>query len=322
MTATAPAYEIVVVCYRSRGALEQLLSGLPDDLPVAVVDNLDGADGLAELVQRRPGARYEAGGGSGFACAANLGARTSAYDYLVFCNPDTRPGTSVLAALVADVAADPTCASSAANLVSAAGAVEIGVGGWEPGLRRAVVHAVGLHKLLPRAGLFARPRPSSTIAADWTSGACMAVRRETFLRLGGFDEDYFVYSEDVSFGRRVRQAGLTQRLRTDLLVEHGSAGSGAPSREMLRLRGGALSAYLHRHQRPSVAMAATGALAVGHLARAAGRLATGNRSGAGEHWAYALGVATGRAGVAGRQVYPVRHVPAGEAGTSGPRTHR
>lgn len=295
-------YELVIVSYHSRPHIEGLLAGLPTDIPVAIVDNTHGADGLPEYAASRPGTRYLDGAGQGFARAANLGARTSSHPYVVFVNPDCRPTEKDLSTLVATLEEEPDLASCAATMVSPEGDVEIGTGGWEPSLRRAVVHAAGLHKLLPTAGLFARPRPYLPLAVDWTTGACMAVRTPLFAELGGFDERFYVYNEDVAFGRAARERGLTQRLRTDLLIPHGAGSSGAPSREMLRLRGASMATYVSRFQPQAVAVLIRIVLGLGYLTRAAHKYATGDRNRAAEHLSYVRGVLTGRARVGGREV--------------------
>jgi GT2 family glycosyltransferase len=295
-------YELVIVSYRSRAQIEGLLAGLPPDLPLVIVDNAGGQDGVRDVAERRPGGRFLDGGGNGFARAANLGARSSGHPFLIFVNPDCRPTPGDLDSLVASLVEDPGAVSSAATTVSAEGRVEIGTGGWEPGVRRALVHAVGLHKLLPRAGLFARPRPYLPLDVDWTTGACMAVRTATFLKLGGFDEQFYVYNEDVAFGRAVREQGLRQILRTDVLVPHSAGGSGAPSLEMMRLRGASMARYVSRHHPPAAAAVIRGGLIVGYLTRVAQQLAARNRPRAAEHLSYVRGVLTGRATVAGRDV--------------------
>lgn len=303
--AEAPStdFEVVVVSYRSRDQVAGLLAGLPPDLPVAVVDNARGADGVEELVRSRAAGRYvDTGGGAGYARAANLGVRTSRHTHVVLVNPDSRPTLDVLRALVDDVAGDPTCASSAALNVGPDGTGEIGTGGWEPSLRRALVHATGAHALLPRQGLFARPSVDEDVALDWTTGAVMAVRRDLFLDLGGLDERYFVYSEDVAYGRTVRARGLHQVLRTDLPVAHASGGSGAPSLEMMRLRGASFARYVRTTHGPAGARLVAGVVGAGYLVRAARSRATGDASRAREHLMYARGAFTGRAWVAGREV--------------------
>jgi len=297
-----PAYELIIVSYNSRAQIEGLLAGLPGDIPLAIIDNARGADGLRELVEGRTNARYLEGAGQGFAIAANLGARTSTYEYVIFVNPDCRPTVAGLDTLAAMLAAEPNVASAAATTVSADGSVEIGAGGWEPTLRRSVIHAVGLHKIAPQAGLFARPRPYLPITVDWTTGACMAVRVSTFTELGGFDEQFYVYNEDVAFGRVVREKNFTQSLRTDVLVQHAAGNSGAPSKEMLRLRGASMARYVAAHNSTETARGIRLALTFGYGLRAVASALKGNRGRAQEHWSYVLGITSGRASVAGRTV--------------------
>jgi GT2 family glycosyltransferase len=300
--ATVPGYELILVSYHSRPQIEGLLAGLPADIPLVIVDNARGKDGLEELAKARPNGRYIDGGGNGFAKAANLGARSTKYEYVIFVNPDCRPTKTNLDTLVTDLAESAQLASCAATMVSPDGQVEIGTGGWEPTLRRALVHAAGLHKLLPEAGLFARPRPYLPIAVEWTTGACMAVRVSTFIGLGCFDENFYVYNEDVAFGRAVREKHLFQSLRTDILVPHAAGGSGAPSLEMGRLRGASMARYVSQHNSTRTALLIRISLAIGYLTRVAEQLAARNKPRAREHFAYVLGVLTGRATVAGKDV--------------------
>ncbi|MEX5719292.1 glycosyltransferase [Geodermatophilus maliterrae] len=294
--------ELVVVAYRSRAQIEQMLAGLPTDLPLVVVDNSDGADGLEEVVLARPGGRYLRGGGVGFARAANLGARTSSAEHLVFVNPDTRPTTSDLATLVEDVATDPRCSASGGTLVEDDGRSQIGVGGWEPSVRRAAVHALGLHKPFPRAGIYARPVIGEPEELDWVSGGCMAVRRQTFLDLGCFDEDFYVYNEDVAFGRASRRGGLVPRLRTDVPIAGSSGGSGAPSLEMMRLRGASMAQYLRKFHPRFRAEVMVVLFGLGYAIRSAVQVLRRDRRRAREFWAHAVGTFTGRAFVGGRLV--------------------
>ncbi|MDN5771489.1 MAG: glycosyltransferase, partial [Microlunatus sp.] len=229
--------EVVLVSYRSRHHVETLLGSWPEKLPVVVVDNSANADGIATLAEGLPNLRYVSGGGQGFARAANLGAFSSQKPYVVFVNPDSRPTADHLLSLVRGLDTDRQAVSHAATVTGADGQVEIGVGGWEPSVPRLAVNAAGLHKILPRAGLFAEPRLGELVELDWTTGACMAVRTEPFRELSGFDESFFVYAEDMAFGRQARSAGWHCRLREDVVVPHGAGSSGAPSAEMLRLRG-------------------------------------------------------------------------------------
>lgn len=282
--------ELVLVTYFSQALVADLLSSLPPDIPFVIVDNSQGADDVAKLVVDRPQGRYVTGEGQGFARGANLGARTSARPYLVFVNPDTNPSYDQLTALVEDLVTDDTLAAVAATTVTPDGRVELGVGGWEPTLRRALVYATGLHARLPFAGLYARPEPHSRIELDWLTGACLAVPRERFLDLGGFDERFFLYNEDMSYGRQVRAAGYRLRLRTDLLVPHAGGGSGAPKPVMLRMRGASMVRYLAQHNPPASVQLIRLTLSAGALGRSLVCLLTGRGPAARGFLAYNRGL--------------------------------
>ncbi|HEY6796689.1 MAG TPA: glycosyltransferase family 2 protein [Kineosporiaceae bacterium] len=289
----ALSFEVVLVTYRSRDLLARMFERLPDDVPVAVVDNAQGADGVPHLVAGRKNARYLDGAGEGFAKAANEGARTSTADVVIFLNPDTSPTATQLRALVTDLEVDPKLAAVSATTVRPDGRVELGVGGWEPTAGRALAHAVGLHVIFPRAGLNARPEPNKPMEVDWLTGACLAVPRERFLALGGFDESFFVYNEDMAYGRAVRLAGLRQRLRTDILVPHAGGGSGEARTRMFQLRGASMVAYVADHNPPATVHGLRLALTAGTLARSAVAAARGNKALATEHRAYVRGLWTG-----------------------------
>ena len=287
-------FELVAVSYHSRRHLQQLLASLPGDVPVVIVDNARGADRVAELVADRPNGRYlDSGGGKGYAKASNMGVRTSTYEFVVFVNPDSRPTVDVFRTLIASLRDDPTLGSCSAVAVHDDGRPQLGVGGWEPTLRRVFVHSFGLHKLLPSSGIWAPPRVGEIVERDWLSGTCMAIRRDTFLRLGGWDERYFVYNEDMAFGRRLREAGLRQVIRGDVRVPHLSGSSGAASTTMSRLRGAAMVTYLRQYHSAGAVALMRGLLLTGYLLRVVQRALTWRWQQAVEFLAYIRGLSFG-----------------------------
>ncbi len=289
----AARYEVVLVAYRSRPLVEALLARLPAELPIAVVDNARGADGLDQVVAGRPAARYLPGPGEGFARAANLGARTSTADHVIFVNPDSGPTAEQFEAMIADLDADPDLVAVGATTVLSDGRVELGVGGWEPTVRRCLVHAVGLHAVLPEAGVYARPVPGRPLHLEWLSGACLVVRRADFLALGGFDESFFVYNEDMAFGRRVREAGRTLRLRTDILVPHAGGGSGEAKTRMFQMRGASMMQYVSSVNPPLPTALMRLELTLATLVRLAASAVRGRRALVRSHAAYVRGLWAG-----------------------------
>jgi len=283
------AYELVLVTYHSRPLVESLFERLPVDLPIVIVDNAQGADGISELIDGRPATRYLTGPGRGFASGANLGALTSTYDYVIFGNPDSAPEVAQIDSLVRDLEEDPRLAAVDALPIQPDGRPELS-GGWEPTPARAFAHAVGAHKLFPRAGLYARPVPGQPIRLDWMSGCCMAVPSRIFRELGGFDESYFLYSDDVEFGRRIRESGMRQRLRTDVCVPHLGAASGESKDRMLRFRGTSMTRYLRRHNTAGATNAIRIFLTAGLGARIPLCRLRGRRVQAQEHISYLRGL--------------------------------
>jgi GT2 family glycosyltransferase len=233
---------------------------------VAVIDNDRDAEALDELAAR-PGTRIVHGGPGGFAGGANLGARTSDADVVIFVNPDAVPAAEVLAALASDVLSDPGLVACGPTLLGPDGLPQIGTGGYEPTVARAVVTAAGLASRFPGRGLHARPVLGQDMGFEWISGACLAVRRSEFLGLGGFDERLFVYCEDVALGRAIRAAGLRERHRYDLTVPHEGKASGGGSSYGSWLKGIALRDYLALVRPAWQAWAIRLVMAAGILAR-------------------------------------------------------
>ena len=218
-------------------------------------------------MEARPGARYLHGPGRGFASGANLGARTSTARTLVYADPDSRPSTAQIEEIVGDVEADPGVAAVAMNSVLPDGRPDIGVGGWEPSVPRAIVHAVGAHRLVPTAGLWAVTVPGREVELDWLGGSCMATPRRILLELGGYDESFFLYSEDVDLGRKVRKAGYRMWLRTDMVVDHDPGGLGDDPTRMVQLRADSMMRYLRRHHPAHRVHGVRLALSAGTVAR-------------------------------------------------------
>ena len=74
------------------------------------------------------------------------------------------------------------------------------------------------------------------VETGWVSGACLAIRRETFESLQGFDESYFMYFEDVDLGYRLRKLGYTNLYVPEVSITHiGGESTKAIKKTMLRI---------------------------------------------------------------------------------------
>jgi GT2 family glycosyltransferase len=242
MTESANSYEVVVIAYQSRAPLTQFLESLGSGVSVIVVDNSAEIDDLADLARRFQNVRLvDAGGNLGFSAGANLGARHSKAEHLVFMNPDTLPSESALSQMIAALEESSTVASCGAAGIGTAG------GGAQPTLGRVLAHSLGLHRLFPMIGIYYVPRHGERVDVDWVSGSCLAIGRAEFEAVGGFDESYFVFMSDFDLGRRLDAASRTQLLLGDVTVPHLDGGSSdLPSEWIWNQRGKGWAQYLQR----------------------------------------------------------------------------
>ncbi len=293
-------YEIVIVAYMSARLVKGLLSSWPVTVPVCIVDNGRNSDGLAEVVKGFSNARYIPMNSVGFARAANRGASSSSAEFVVFVNPDSRARIEQIEQLVDGMRSDVNAVCYSA--IDQFGPRKFCGGGWEPNLGRVFVHCLGLHHIFPMAGMVVFTKRAVDLDFDWVLGTVAAYRRKQLLELGGFDERFYVYSEDMALGRFAREAGLRQVVREDVIIVHDFETSGAPAREMTRIQGASFSFYLDEFHPGLEAVISKVLLAVSFVARAGLARLRGSRRLAGAHMAFVQGIITGRAYVSGEEV--------------------
>jgi N-acetylglucosaminyl-diphospho-decaprenol L-rhamnosyltransferase len=228
----------VVVNYNAREHLLGCLRSLRADGVdrIVVVDNAS-ADGSLEAVRASdPAAALVAAASNlGFGTAANRGVAVTDTEYTVVLNPDTvlEPGSTK--ALVGALDASPATAVVGPRVLNPDGSVYPSSRRF-PNLGVAAGHAF-LGFLWPNNPYTRRYRMldfdrGRAADVDWVSGTCMMVRRSAFDAVGGFDEDYFMYVEDVDLCWRLRRAGWNIGYEPSATVIHtiGASSELAPYR--------------------------------------------------------------------------------------------
>jgi len=166
---------------------------------IILVDNASTDGSAAAARVRHPGLRLvETGANLGFAAGANRGAAGASGETLVFLNPDARLEPGALAALVDALLLTPGAGIAGGALVDERGR-------WQPAWARFDPLA---HLLLDTTpGRLASRFRRGPHRVDWVYGTFMAVRRDLFRQLGGFDARYFVYGEDLDLCYRAAELG-------------------------------------------------------------------------------------------------------------------
>lgn len=219
----------VVVNYEAGDALTACVASLlADDSAgtpeIVVVDNGSSDGSVRTLRAAFPELRVVgAGGNVGYAAAANRGIAATTAPVVAVCNPDlvVRPGTA--AAMLGVLRADPAVGAVGPRVLNPDGSTYPSAR-RDPTLGDAVGHAA-LGPVWPTNLWTRRYRaldadPDRARDVDWASGAALWLRRSAIDAIGGWDEGFFMYMEDVDVGWRLRAAGWRVRYEPAGAVVH------------------------------------------------------------------------------------------------------
>jgi len=212
----------VVVTHGPSPDLEACLASLaPQVDELVVVANLPGPrphlpSGAWLLQNDRP---------RGFAANANRGIADTRAPFVVVANPDTEAAQDAVAILHAFAAGHPRCGIAGPEL-------RFPDGSWQPSrrtfptlsgtlVRRTPLRLVLRPRERQRGHYLLDERPSEPVEADWMLGALLLLRREMLEELGGFDEGFRLYGEDIDLCYRAAKAGWERWYVPAARVSHG-----------------------------------------------------------------------------------------------------
>ncbi|MES2703017.1 MAG: glycosyltransferase [Bacteroidota bacterium] len=181
---------------------------------VIVADN-NSTDGSCNMVRARfPSViLIENKDNKGFSKANNQGVAISKGEYILFLNPDTVMPEDFLRKSIAYLDAHPEAGALGPRLIDGKGQFAPDAKKSFPSLSVALFKTTGINKLFPRSPYFNKyyavhVGERETAEVDVLSGCCMLIRKKAMDEAGGpFDEDYFMYCEDVDLSYRIQKAG-------------------------------------------------------------------------------------------------------------------
>lgn len=213
-----PGVAAVVVNFNAGDHLASCVRSLvsePMVTEVIVVDNGSSDGSLGSLAELQEGVGtdvkvIESGWNRGYGGGANLGVRATREALVLVCNPDVVIIPGAVSELAAFMSRDPEIAIVGPRLEEADGALYPSARRF-PSFTDAVGHGlVGLFTSDNRFSRRYKMLDSDRLISqevDWVSGACFLARRQAYTSLGGFDESYFMYMEDVDLCWRAWRAG-------------------------------------------------------------------------------------------------------------------
>jgi GT2 family glycosyltransferase len=232
---------VIIVTYNSASSINDCLKSVAEqqdvEREILVIDNAS-SDETVSVVRTSTGKPilFENRENVGFGRACNQGFAASKGRFIYLLNPDAQLiGSNALATLCRALAEHKSWGMAGSRVLSATGE-------WK---RPATNYPDDSHV---RKDFSALP---GKIA--WVVGASMIIRREVYSELGGFDSDFFLYSEETDFCLRLRQRGYEIGVVEDAAVRHigGASESGRDPYEVWTRRSRGLHLFWQKHYPPT-----------------------------------------------------------------------
>jgi GT2 family glycosyltransferase len=237
-----PRLSVIVVYYNAREhvspCVQSVLNG-PGEIPfeIIVVDNAspepppgDIESGSVRMIRAE---RNE-----GYAAGCNLGWNASLGEFLFFLNPDTEVRTGSIPRMVEFLDRHERAAAVSGRIVNPGGEREASVFEFPNPWSSIGYGVAGMPARIP----FLRRRlgrwltryhdPTETCRVDWMTGCAMMVRRKALEEVGGWDESYFLYAEEIDLYYRLRRAGWEAWYVADADIVHRGGGSSEAGSEL------------------------------------------------------------------------------------------
>jgi GT2 family glycosyltransferase len=146
----------------------------------------------------------------GFPKGNNLGMAQAKGDYFLLLNPDTEVIDDAPGTMVSFLKNNPQVGAVGPRLLNPDGTIQSSRRRF-PTFATAVFESTWLESRAPRSLLdqyYMNDLPEDeSVEVDWLVGACLMVRREVYTSVGPMDEDYFMYSEELDWCRRIKENG-------------------------------------------------------------------------------------------------------------------
>ncbi len=210
-------------------------------IEIIVVDNNSSDDSVKTLKKEFVNTKYlkliESKENLGFGKGCNKGVKNASGEYMLFLNSDTEVLDRGFLSMIEFLDKNPKIAILGGKIENIDGSIQKSVGKFY-NLFNLIVMLLGLERLG-----FLRSSPKDIKEVDWVSGACMMVRKDVFEKLSGFDEQFFMYIEDMEICYRAKKLGYSTYFFPNLKLRHKSLGSSNRTFAIINIYKGILHFY-------------------------------------------------------------------------------
>ena len=209
---------IIIIAYNSCDFIPACLKSVRDacegiDSQIIVLDNGSSEPILPEIKEFFPEVLWlESSENLGFGKGCNLAEKKATKPYLFFINPDTVVSRDSFIKVLDFMEEHPESGTVGCRILNEDGSIQWACRRSFPTPITAVSKTIGLASLFPKSKLLASYNmtyadPDEMTEVDAISGSFFCIRRDLYEKLGGFDEDFFMYGEDLDLCFRTKAAG-------------------------------------------------------------------------------------------------------------------
>jgi GT2 family glycosyltransferase len=209
---------VIIVNYKVPEYLSETIRSLReadsyDITEVIVVDNASNDDSQTLVINEFPEVIWiQMKNNVGFGKACNIGSQRASGKFLLFLNPDTVISKKTLSLSLDFMVTHPEVGLMGPKILNTDGTLQASCRRSFPSPADAFFHFFGLSRLFPKSKFFGKYNltylnPEISTQVDAISGSFMFTYKSIFTQIGGFDERFFMYGEDLDLCWRVRDTG-------------------------------------------------------------------------------------------------------------------
>jgi GT2 family glycosyltransferase len=221
---------------------------------IIVVDNASDDGSVEMLKQYFPTVKLiENSKNLGFSKANNIGLKIAEGKYILLLNPDTLVSENTFEVMINFLRQHPDAGMAGCKILNPDGTLQLACRRSFPGLWTSFCKVTGLGAIFPQSRIFARYNltylsEDKTYEVDAISGSFMMLRRELFEKIGGLDEQFFMYGEDLDLCYRTQKAGFkVYYVHSTQIIHYKGESTKRSSIDETRIFYGAMRLFVRKH---------------------------------------------------------------------------